>query len=194
MASVRYALYHGVRSHKTADQIKNEGFCAYGENEKQNIIEALKFFGKQDSINQKGYDGDLIRMNLETIDKPHRKVAYASADRTAACGWWAHANPEHISDSLLHAGVDPEKINEYLNRIYGKDCYAIKLKQRIEFSPANPPPNVSLNKNCVHPEMIEDVRHCGFCDYAKARKLRIRTYDKQKRLGPTFGFEWQDII
>jgi hypothetical protein len=44
-----------MRSHKTADQIKNEGFCAYGENEKQNIIEALKFFGRQDAINQKGY-------------------------------------------------------------------------------------------------------------------------------------------
>ncbi len=190
MATVKYPLYHGMRSHKTSEQIKKEGFCAYGEDEKQNIIKALKFFGKEDAINQKGYDGDLIRMNLETVDRPHRKVVWTSADRTAACGWWAHANPEHVSDSLIHAGVSPEQVNEYLAKEYGKNCYIVKLKEYVGFSPANPPPNVSLNTNCVSPEMIDNVKQCGFCDYAKARKLRCIAWDKQKKLGTAFGFEW----
>jgi hypothetical protein len=190
MVSVNYPLYHGMRSHKSAEEIKKEGFCAYGDNEKENILKALKFFNKLYTINQKGYDSDLIRMNLETVDRPHRKVAWASADRTAACGWWANANPEHISDSMLHAGVDPKQINTYLNKEYGKNCYIVKLKQRVEFSPSNPPPNVSLNKNCIIPKMIEDVRQCGFCNYEKAKKLRPNFYDSQKRLGTMFGFEW----
>lgn len=188
---IRYPLFHGMRSRKTAEQIKREGFCSYTENnESEAILRALKAFGKE--VNHiKGYDGDLIRMNIETVNDPHRKVTWASADRTAACGWWAHANPEHISDSLFHAGVEPEQINEYLNENYGNKCYAAKLKKYVEMSPANPPPNVSIDMNCIPPEMIDKVKECGFCDYDKARKLnKHRGYDKQKRLGSTFGFEW----
>lgn len=100
---VRYPLFHGMRSKKTAEQIKREGFCVYTENnEPEAILRALKAFGKEVN-NIKGYDGDLIKMNIETVNDPHRKVTWASADRTAACGWWANANPEHISDSLFHA-------------------------------------------------------------------------------------------
>lgn len=186
---VKYPLYHGMRSKKTSEQIKKEGFCSYTENnEAEAILRALDTFGK-DPNNIKGYDGDLIRMNIETVNKPHRKVTWASADRTAACGWWSHANPEHISDSLYHAGVEPRKINEYLNTQYGNKCYVVKLRKHIEMSPANPPPNVSTGINCIPPDTIDEVRECGFCNYDKARKLNRRRYS-QRRLGAQFGFEW----
>jgi len=188
---VRYPLYHGMRSKKTADQIKKEGFCSYNENnEAETILRALKVFNKNPD-NIKGYDGDLIRMNIETVNTPHRKVTWASADKTAACGWWAHANPEHISDSLFHAGVEPRQINDYLNKQYGNKCYSVKLRKHVEMSPANPPPNVNIGLNCIPPEMIEEVRKCGFCDFDKAKKIgKKRGIFGQKKLGSMFGFEW----
>ena len=180
-----------MRSNKTSEQIKKDGFCSYTENnEAESILKALRTFGK-DPTNIKGYDGDLIRMNINTINDPNRKVTWASADRTSACRWWAHANPEHISDSMYHAGIDPRQINEYLNNHYGKKCYVIKLKKRVEMSPANPPPNVNIGLNCIPPDMIDKVSECGFCNYDKARKLnKQRNIHGQKKLGILYGFEW----
>jgi len=189
---VRYPLFHGMRSRRTAEQIKREGFCSYNEpNEAQAILRALNFFGKRVEDLPEGFSKDTIKMNIETVDTPRRKATYASADRTAACGWWAHANPEHISESLYRADVDPRYINKYLNRQYGDKCYVVKLKKYVEMSPVNPPPNVSIEQNCIPPEMIDDVRECGFCNYAEARKMnKGRRLNSQRRLGPQFGFEW----
>ena len=41
-------LFHGMRSKKSAEQIEKEGFCSYGSPEegKKNVIDALKYFGK----------------------------------------------------------------------------------------------------------------------------------------------------
>ena len=49
-------LFHGMRSKKSAEQIEKEGFCSYGSPEegKKNVIDALKYFGKDRLLHSQG--------------------------------------------------------------------------------------------------------------------------------------------
>lgn len=95
----QYSLFHGMRSKKSADQIKREGFCAYGSpiDERKNIIDALRHFGKEKLLTTEGRKGYRVRSTIREIHEPERRIVWATTEEDAPCSWWAHSNPEHIS-------------------------------------------------------------------------------------------------
>lgn len=154
-----------MRSFKSPEQIKKEGFCAYDPKSdlSKDIIDALKHFKKESILKENEYDihAETIRMNIRTIKDPSRKVVWTTTYEDRPCSWWAHANPEHISESLKHAGVDPIEIDRYLKEKYGNRCYNVKLKMTGKYEGKN----ISTEFNCIPPELIDSVIECDSCKY-----------------------------
>lgn len=171
-------LFHGMRSKKTAKQIKEEGFCSYGSpvDEKKAIVDALKHFGKEKILHKKGTTKDMISNQLQIMSNTkfgklpgNRLSTYATTIPEASCNWWARANPEHISLILGHAGVSEKDTAKYLDEKYGKNCYRVELnlnldetqKRRLYENKAN----FNTNKICIKPSEIKDVKKCKSCNY-----------------------------
>jgi hypothetical protein len=159
----QYPLYHGMRSKKSADQIKREGFCAYGSpiDEKKNIVDALRYFGKEKLLTTEGRKGDRIRSTIREIQEPSRRVVWATTSQDAPCAWWAHANPEHTSLPLHQIDIEPEKIDKYLREKFGSNCYNVKLKMiaRGQY------PNFNTGINCIPPNLIDGIETCKECKF-----------------------------
>ena len=168
-------LFHGRRSNKSIEELKKEGFCAYGspEDETKSIIDALKQFGKEKLLKKRDTAGWLIQNQLEQISEKQRKgrlSTYATTTEEAPCKWWARANPEHISLVLNAAGVKEEEIDKYLKEKYGKNCYIIELdlaltkeqEEELEFRYLD----YNTGKNCISPEEIKEIRKCKSCNYS----------------------------
>lgn len=159
----QYNLYHGMRSKKTQEQIKKEGFCSYGTvvDEKRNIINALRYFGKEKLIATKGRKGDIVRDAIREISGEGRRNTRATADKDAPCKWWSSANPEHISLTLHQVGVEPEKIDKYPREKFGNNCYNAKLKITSRGQSAN----FNTGINCIPPSLIDSIETCKQCKY-----------------------------
>lgn len=169
-------LFHGMRSKKSAEQIKKEGFCSYGSpvDEKKAIIDALKHFGKEIILHQQSRKGELVRSQINEITEKHGKgrlSTWATTEKDAPCNWWARANPEHISLALGHSGVSEKDTAKYLDDKYGKNCYNVELdlkstediERRSKFGSSSI--NYNTNKNCIKPSEIKDVKKCKSCNY-----------------------------
>lgn len=158
-----YNLYHGMRSKKSVDQIKKEGFCAYSTpvDEKKNIIDALRYFGKEKLLTTKGGKGDRVRGAIREILEPERRLVWATTDKDIACAWWSHSNPEHVSLTLHQIDIEPEKIDKYLREKFGSNCYNVKLK--MTSSEENP--NFNTGINCIPPSFIVNVEKCKECKF-----------------------------
>ena len=158
-----FKLYHGIRSKQSPEQIKKEGFCAYGTvvDERKNIIDALKYFEKEKFLTTEGRKGDRVRSAIREIKDPERRVVWATTNKDAACAWWSHSNPEHISLPLHQIDIEPEKIDKYLKEKFGNNCYNIKLKMtsRVEST------NFNTGINCIPPNLIENVEKCEQCKF-----------------------------
>ena len=158
-----YKLYHGIRSKKSPQQIKKEGFCAYGTpiDERKNIIDALKYFGKEKFLTTEGRKGDRVRGAIREIKDPERRVVWATTSKDASCTWWSHSNPEHISLTLHQIDIEPEKIDKYLREKFGDNCYNIGLKMtsRVEHT------NFNTGINCIPPNLINSVEKCEQCKF-----------------------------
>lgn len=167
-------LFHGMRSKKTAEQIKSEGFCSYGSpvDEKKSIINALKYFGKEKLLHQQSQKGTLIRGIIDEITEKYSKgrlSTWATTVKETPCDWWARANPEHISLALGYAGISEKDIAKYLSDKYGKNCYNVELnlplderqKETLKYN------NINFNtgKRCIKPFEIKAVLKCKTCDY-----------------------------
>ena len=165
MSKNKYSLYHGMRSKKSPEQIRREGFCAYDPNAdlSKDIIDALRHFKKENILreDESNIDAETIRTNIRTIRDPFRKATWATTYSDRPCGWWAHANPEHISESLSHAGISPTEIDKYLREKYGDRCYNVKLKLTKEYQWKN----ANTEINCIPPELIDSVEECKDCRY-----------------------------
>lgn len=168
-------LFHGRRSDKSAEELKKEGFCAYGspEDETNSIIDALKHFGKEKLLKKRDTAGWLIQNQLEQISEKQRKgrlSTYATTVEDAPCKWWARANPEHISLVLDVAGVKDKDIDKYLKEKYGKNCYTIELdlaltkeqEEELEFRYLD----YNTGKRCILPSEIKEIRKCKNCNYS----------------------------
>lgn len=168
MSDYKFPLYHGVRTNKSEDEIKKHGLCYPQKSLHEDIVKALNYFNKYDTaMKLEGWEGLLVRHTIEKIDDEHRKAIWVTADKLAPCRWWAHANPEPISEVLYRVGVSKKDINEYLNKNYGKNCYSIKLKKHINVLV----PDYRLNEKCITSDMINSVHKCGYCNYEKAWNL-----------------------
>lgn len=169
-----YSLYHGMRSKRTPEDIKKEGFCSYGTpiDERINIIDALKHFGKEKLLTVKGGKGYRVRSIMDEVMRDlgkNRLNTWATTDKEAACEWWAHANPEHITLVLDAAGVEPEEIEKYLKEKFGSNCYNIKLK----ITSLGTNPNFNTGLNCIPPSLIKKIEECNECRYTgKAHKKK----------------------
>jgi hypothetical protein len=165
-------LYHGLRSKKTPEQIKKEGFCTFATpiDARKNIIDSLKFFGKEKLLTVKGGKGYRVRGLVEEVNRnlgQNRLNIWATTDKDAGCRWWAHANPEHVSLALDAAGVEPENIDKYLNEKFGRNCYNIKLK--IKSMGENF--NFNTGLNCIRPNLIESIEECKECKYTRKEHI-----------------------
>jgi hypothetical protein len=166
----QYPLYHGMRSKKSADQIKREGFCAYGSfiDEKKNIVNALIYFGKEKLLTTEGRKGYRVRSAIREIRDPQRRVVWTTTNKDAPCAWWSHSNPEHISLPLHQIDIDPEKIDKYLSEKFGHDCYNVKLKMTAR----GQYPNFNTGINCIPPNLIDSIEKCKECKFTgKEHKL-----------------------
>lgn len=162
----QYNLYHGMRSKKSADQIKREGFCAYGTSvdERKNIIDALRYFGKDKLLTTAGRKGDFVRGAIREVSSPdseRRRSVWATTSKDAGCKWWSHANPEHISLMLHQIDIEPEKIDKYLSGKFGNKCLNVKLKMTSRGQETN----FNTGLNCIPPHFIESVETCKKCQY-----------------------------
>lgn len=175
MIIIATRLFHGRRSNKSIEELKKEGFCAYGspEDETRLIIGALRHFGKEKLLKKRDATGILIQNQLEQISEKQRKgrlSAYATTAEEAPCNWWARANPEHISLILNSAGVDDKEIDKYLKEKYGKNCYNIELdlaltkeqEEELEFRYID----YNTGKRCISPAEIKEIRKCKSCNYS----------------------------
>jgi hypothetical protein len=164
-----------MRSKKSADQIKKEGFCAYGSpvDEKKAIMDALKYFGKEKILHQQSTKGELVRSQINEITEKSGKgrlVVWGTTASAAACDWWARANPEHISLTLQHAGVDETDIARYLDEHYGTNCYQVELELKLTETQKKQlrlgsPLNFNTGKRCISPNEIKDVKKCKTCKF-----------------------------
>lgn len=159
-------LFHGMRSKKTPDKIKKEGFCSYDSpvDEKRKIIAALKYFGKEKLLTVNSSKGYIIRSILNEMMSLHnrnRLNTWATTDKDAPCEWWSHANPEDISLVLNAAGISEEEIEKYLKDKFGSNCYNVKLK--ITSRGSNP--NFNTGLNCIPPSLIDIIKKCDECKY-----------------------------
>lgn len=160
-------LYHGIRTNKTADQITRDGLCVTyrtSVDAKIEVINALRYFGKEKLLTSSGGKGSLIRNELNAMKSPHRRNIWATTEKDSVCEWWANANPEHISQVLQFADVDTRDINKYLNENYGKNCLEIELKMNTLGSN----PNFNTGLSCISPDMIASIRKCKSCIYTGA--------------------------
>jgi len=161
-------LYHGIRTNKTSDQIKKEGFCTFGSeiDMKKEVILALKYFGKEKlSTIEKG-KGYFVQSMLREVSDKFRRTIWASTNKNSACEWWARANPESISLLLSHIGIEPEKIDKYLSVRFGKNCYNIKLKMTSRGESAN----FNTGLECIPPNLIDSIEKCEDCKYTGETK------------------------
>lgn len=158
-----YPLYHGMRSKKSPEQIKKEGFCAYGTvvDERKNIIDALRYFGKEKLLTTEGRKGDRVRCAIREIKNPERRVVWATTSEDASCAWWSHSNPEHISLTLSMIDIEPEKINKYLKEKFGSNCYNVKLKMTSRGTSGN----FNTGINCIPPYFIDSIEECKQCKF-----------------------------
>ncbi len=161
-----YPLYHGMRSKKTSDEIKKEGFCSYSNpiNERKNIVDALKYFKKEKLLTTEGKRGSVIREIVAEIThnlKKSRLNTWATTNKESACAWWAHTNPEHITLVLDAAGISAEEIDSYLRNRFGDECYSVKLKMTSLGSS----PNFNTGLNCIPANLIELVEKCDECKF-----------------------------
>jgi len=169
-------LFHGMRSKKSAEQLKKEGFCSYGSpvDEKKAIVNALKYFNKEKVLHQQSTKGELVRSMINEITEKQSKgrlSTWATSVEKATCDWWSRANPEHISLVLGHVGIDEKHIDEYLNEVYGKNCYSVELNLKLtelqQKILRHTFTNFNTNKRCILPSEIKEVRKCKSCDYSK---------------------------
>lgn len=159
-----HSLYHGIRTNKTPDQIKRHGFCVTyltPVDAKKEVLTALRHFGKEKLLTLSGGKGSLIRQELEMMKSAHRRNVWATTEEKSVCEWWANANPEHISQVLQFADINPNDINRYLNEKYGKNCLEIKMK--IDTLGTNS--NFNTGLSCIPPELIDEVKKCKSCVY-----------------------------
>lgn len=164
----QYPLYHGLRTNKTIEQIKKEGFCTFGTkvDMKKEVMLALKYFGKEKLATVSKGKGYYAQSMLRDVSSKYRRTIWATNDKEAACRWWAHANPESISLLLQQIDIPPEKVDKYLSERFGKNCYNIKLKMT-----SYPSPNFNTRLECVSPNLIDSIEECKDCKYTgKERK------------------------
>lgn len=160
-----FNLYHGIRTNKTPEQIKKEGYCKYGTkiDMKKEIKLALKHFGKEKLTTTQGRKGDLVRSMIREVSDKERRNIWTTTNPKAGCEWWAHASPEHISLLLHQINIEPEKIDKYLSEKYGKNCYNIKLKMTSLGSN----PNFNTGLDCIPPNLIDSIEECKDCKYTE---------------------------
>lgn len=165
-----FNLYHSIRTNKTPEQIKNEGFCTFGTkvDMKKEVMLALKYFGKEKLTTVEKGKGYLVQSMLREVSGKERKNIWATTSKEAGCEWWAHANPESISLLLYHIGIETERIDKYLSERYGKNCYNIKLKM----TSLGHNPNFNTGLDCIPPNLIDSIEECKDCKYTgKEHKL-----------------------
>lgn len=162
-------LYHGMRSKKSPEQIKKEGFCAYSTpiDEKKNIVDALRYFGKEKLPTTEGRKGDRVRGAIREIKEPERRVVWATTNKDAPCAWWSRSNPEHISLTLSQIDIEPEKIDKYLREKFGNNCYNVKLKITSRGGSSN----FNTGINCIPPNLIDKVEECKKCQFTGREHL-----------------------
>jgi len=172
-----YPTYHGMRSKRTPENIKKEGFCSYGTpiDEKKNIVDALKHFGKEKLLTTSREQGGKSYRVRSIVDEimyklgKHRLNTWATTSKEAPCSWWSHANPEHISLVLDAAGVNADEIEEYLKDKFGSNCYNVKLK----ITSLGTNPNFNTGLNCIPSSLIDLIEECEECKYTgKEHKKR----------------------
>ncbi len=161
-----FPLFHGMRSKKTPEQIKKEGFCSYGTpiDEKKNIVDALKHFGKEKLLTVKGGKGYRVRSLVNEVMYElgkNRLNTWATTSEEAPCAWWAQANPEHISLVLDAAGIKPKEVEKYLKDKFGSNCYNVKLK----ITSLGTNSNFNTGLNCIPPSLIDIIKECDECMY-----------------------------
>ncbi len=156
-------LYHALRTNKTSEQIKKEGFYKYGTkvDMKNEIMSALRYFGKEKLATSNKGKGYLIQSMLKEVSDKNRRNIWATTDEEAGCRWWAHASPEHISLLLHQINIEPEKIDKYLSEKYGKNCYNIKLKMTC----LGTNPNFNTGLDYIPPNFIDSIEECKDCEY-----------------------------
>ena len=150
----QYNLYHGMRSKKSAEQIKREGFCAYNTNIdiKRNVINSLKFFGKEQVLSSSGRTGQLVRFHLHKDSPLNRRNIWATTRKDIATDY-ALTSPEHVSMILQNVGIPKENIVRYLREKQGSNCHVIKLK----LTSLGPNINFNTGLNCVSPHFIDSI-------------------------------------
>ena len=157
----QYSLYHGIRTKKSPEQIKKEGFCKYGTeiDMKKEIMDALKYFGKEKLATVEKGKGYLVQSMIREVSGKTRRNVWATTHEEAVCEWWASASPEHISLLLQLIGIEPEKIDKYLSERFGNNCYKVKLKITAE-----PSSNFNTGLDCIPPNLIDKIEECE-CKY-----------------------------
>jgi len=160
---VQLPLYHGIRTKKSIEQIKKEGFCKYGTeiDLKKEIMTALRYFGKEKLATVEKGKGYLVQSMLREVFDRRRRNVWATTDEEAGCEWWAHASPEHISLLLHQIDIEPEEIDKYISERFGKNCYNIKLKMTSLGSN----PNFNTGLDCIPPSLIDIIKECDECKY-----------------------------
>ncbi len=169
-SNIQPPIFHGMRSKKSAEQLKKEGFCSYGSSvdEKKAVVDALKHFNKEKFLHGHGHKSFLIKREIEHVmDK--RRSTYATVAKEAPCNWWARANPENISLVLGYVGVKEKDVDKYLGEKYGKNCYNVELdlklsdreKEELKYNQIN----FNTGKRCIKPSEIKDVKKCKSCEY-----------------------------
>lgn len=149
-------LYHGLRT-KNPDVIFEKGFCAFVTryDAREEILKALRYFGKERLIRIEGMRGELIRHELAMMGRVYRRTIHVTTDGKVGACCWAERNPEFIYFTLHHAGIDDEDTYNYLSETYGAQ-YVISLKETYPI----PNPNLSLRQQCLPPEQIESIEPC----------------------------------
>lgn len=158
---LQYPLYHGIRSKKTSDQIKKEGFCTFSTkvDMKKEIMLALKYFGKEKLATIEKGKGYFVQNMIREVSGESRRNIWATTRKEAGCEWWSQANPEAVSLLLYHIDIEPEKIDKYLSERFGNNCYNIKLKITSE-----PSSNFNTGLDCMPPNLIDKIEECE-CKY-----------------------------
>lgn len=160
---LQYSLYHGIRSKKTSDQIKKEGFCTFSTkvDMKKEIMLALKYFGKEKLVTIEKGKGYLVQSMIREVSGKSRRNIWATTRKEAGCEWWSQANPEVVSLLLHHViDIEPEKIDKYLSERFGTNCYNIKLKIKL----SEPNSNFNTGLDCMPPNLIDKIEECE-CKY-----------------------------
>lgn len=149
-------LYHGLRT-KNPDIILEKGFCTVVTRyeAREEMIKALRYYGKEHLMRVAGGKGELIRRILNEMRRETRRAIYVTTGgKLVACSW-AERSYEFIFLTLSFAGIDDEDIFNYLSETYGAP-YVITLKETYPV----PDLNINLNQPCLPPEQIESIEPC----------------------------------